>query len=186
MSTFIEEKRVDEYLVSLRQGDSSALDCLYEITSKQLYTICFTYLHDPHDSADALSDTYLAIVKNISKFRGENGYNWLYTIAKNICLNMLREKKKTLSVDFNDEETVNVLNLEHEDAPKMNDESGIIAIAKRVLNEKEFRVVVLHAINGMKFKDIAKLTGGIESSVRWQYNNSIKKIKNAYERRNAE
>jgi DNA-directed RNA polymerase specialized sigma24 family protein len=68
----------------------------------------------------------------------------------------------------------------------MNDESGIIAIAKRVLNEKEFRVVVLHAINGMKFKDIAKLTGGIESSVRWQYNNSIKKIKNAYERRNAE
>ena len=185
MSQFIEEKRVDEYLESLRQGDSSALDCLYELTSKQIYTVCFTYLHDPHDSADALSETYLSIVKNKDKYRGESGYNWMYTIAKNICLNMLREKKKTVSVDFNDEETVNVLHLEHEDAPRVSDESGIVAIAKRVLNEKEFRVVILHAVNGIKFKEIAKLTGGIESSVRWQYNNALKKIKNAYEGRNA-
>ena len=185
MSTFIEEKRVDEYLVSLRQGDSSALDCLYELTSKQIYAICFSYLHDPHDSADALSDTYLSVVKNISKYRGESGYNWMYTIAKNISLNMLRQKKKTVSVDFNDEETVNVLNLEHEEAPRVSDESGIVAIAKHVLNEKEFRVVILHAVNGIKFKEIAKLIGGIESSVRWTYNNALKKIKNAYEGRNA-
>ena len=184
MSQFIEQNQVDEYLGSLRQGDSSALDGLYEITSKQIYHICFTYLHDPHDSADALSDTYLAIVKNIEKYRGESGFNWIYTIAKNICLNMLREKKKSVSVDFNDEETVNVLHLEHEDAPKVFDESGIIAIAKNVLNEKEFRVVILHAVNGIKFKEIARLTGGLESSVRWQYNNALKKIKNAYEGRN--
>ena len=184
MSQFIEEKKVDEYLESLRQGESSALDWLYELTSKQLYNVCFTYLHDPHDSADALSETYLAIVKNINKYRGESGYNWVYTIAKNICLNMLREKKKTLSVDFNDEETVNVLHLENEDAPKVFDESGIVGIAKSVLNEKEFRVVILHAVNGVKFKEIAKLTGGLESSVRWTYNNALKKIKNAYEGRN--
>ena len=185
MSTFIEEKRVDDYLVSLRQGDSSALDCLYELTSKQIYAVCFSYLHDPHDSADALSDTYFSIVKNIEKYRGESGYNWIYTIAKNISLNMIREKKKTVSVDFNDEETVNVLNLEHEDAPRVFDESGIVAIAKQTLNEKEFRIVILHAVNGIKFKEIARLTGGLESSVRWTYNNALKKIKNAYEGRNA-
>ena len=186
MTTFIDERKVDEYLTRLRQGDSSALDPLYEASSKQLYSICYSYLHDPHDSADALSDTYLAIVKNIDKFRGDNGYNWIYTIAKNTSLNIIREKKKTISVDFNDEETVNVLHLESEDAPKIEDESGVVAIAKRVLNEKEFRVFVLHAINGLKFKEIAKLVGGLESSIRWQYNNSLKKIKNAYERRNAE
>ena len=96
---------------------------------------------------------------------------------------MIREKKKTVSVDFNDEETVNVLHIEHEDAPKAFDESGIVAIAQRVLNENEFRVVILHAVNGIKFKEIARLTGGLESSVRWQYNNALKKIKNAYEGR---
>ena len=138
------------------------------------------------DSADALSDTYLAIVKNIDKYRGESGYNWIYTIAKNTCLNILRSKKKTVSVDFNDEETVNTLHLEHEDAPKTADESGIIALAKSVLNENELRVVILHAVNGIKFKEIARLTGGLESSVRWQYNNALKKVRNAYERRTAQ
>ena len=98
---------------------------------------------------------------------------------------MIRSKKKTVSVDFNDEETVNTLQLEHEDAPKAADESGIIALAKSVLNENELRVVILHAVNGIKFKEIAKLTGGLESSVRWQYNNALKKVRNAYERRNA-
>ena len=97
---------------------------------------------------------------------------------------MLREKKKTVSVDFQDEETVNVLHLESEDAPKVFDESGIVAIAKSVLNEKEFRVVILHAVNEMKFKDIAKLMGGLESSVRWTYNNALNKVRNAYEGRN--
>lgn len=185
MAQFIDEHKVDEYLEQLRQGNSSALDWLYEYTSKQLYHVCYSYLHDPHDSADALSDTYLAIVKNIGKYKGGSGYNWIYTIAKNVSLNIIRDKKKTVSVDFNDEETVNVLHLDSEDAPKAFDESGIIGIAKSVLNEKEFRVVLLHAVDGVKFKEIAKLVGGLESSVRWQYNNALKKIKTAYERRNA-
>ena len=184
MSKFIDEVKLDEYLVGLRQGDSSALDRLYELTSKAIYSIAYTYLHDPHDSADALSDTYLAIIKNVDKYKGSNAYNWIYTITKNICLNMLRDKKKTVSVDFNDEETVNVLHLDSEDAPRVSDESGIIGIAKEVLKEKEFRVVILHAVNGMKFKEIADLVGGLETSVRWQYNNALKKIKTAYERRN--
>ena len=59
-------------------------------------------------------------------------------------------------------------------------------MAKSVLNENELRVVILHAVNGIKFKEIARLTGGLESSVRWQYNNALKKVRNAYERRNAQ
>ena len=185
MAQFIDEKIVDEYLTRLRQGESSALDCLYEATSKYLYSVCYSYLNDPHDSADALSETYLSVIKNIDKFRGSSGSNWLYTIAKNICLNMLRQKKKTVSVDFNDEETQNTLHLESEAPPEAVGESEIITVAKSVLNEREFRVVILHAVNGLKFKEIAKAVGGLESSVRWQYNNALKKIKSAYERRNA-
>ena len=185
MAQFIDEKRVDEYLTRLRQGESSALDELYGITSKPLYSVCYSYLHDPHDSADALSETYLSIVKNADKFRGSGGSNWLYTIAKNICLNMLRDKKRTVSVDFYDEETQNTLHLDSEAPPEVSEESEIVTVAKKVLNEKEFRVVILHAVNGLKFKEIARLVGGLETSVRWQYNNALKKIKTAYERRNA-
>lgn len=183
MAIFIETNIVDEYLAQIRQGDCSALDPLYEETAKPLYSLCYTYLHNHHDSEDALSETYLTAVRNIEKYRGENGFNWLFTIAKNTCLNMMRKYARTVSVDYDDEETVNALGLGEAQPLCIYDESGIIALSEKVLNENEFRIVILHAVSDIKFKDIAKIVGGLESTVRWQYNNAIKKVKTAYERR---
>lgn len=184
MAIIIErENKVDEYLTKIRQGESSALDPLYEETARSLYSLCYTYTRNHRDSEDALSDTYLMAVRNIEKYRGKNGFNWLYTIAKNICLNMIRKHARVVSVDYNNEETVNTLGLKEENAVRIHDESGIIALSEKILNENEFRIVILHAVNDLKFKDIAKIIGGLESTVRWQYNNAIKKVKNAYERR---
>ena len=182
MARIIELNRTDEYLSKIRQGDSSALEPLYEETSKPLYSLCYTYMHNQHDSEEALSETYLTAVKNMEKYRGSKGFNWLYTIAKNICLNMLRKKARYVPTDFNDEESVNVLGLSADSAP-IYDESGIVSLSEKVLSEKEFRILVLHAVNELKFKEIAGIVGSIESTVRWQYNNAIKKVKAEYERR---
>jgi len=183
MSRIIAKNTVDEYFTLLRQGDSSALSPLYDITSRPLYALCYTYMKNQHDSEDALAEAYMAIARGIDKYRGENGYNWIYTIAKNICLNMLQKKKRESPADFDDEETVNTLGLSEEREPVCYDESGIIALSQRVLSEKEFQIVVLHAVNEMKFKDIAKVVGGKENTVRWQYNNAIAKVRNEYEGR---
>lgn len=181
MARFIEKHKVDEYLTKIRQGESSALEALYDITSKKLYAMCYTYLHSHHDSEDALSDTYVAIVKSIDMYNGKNGFSWMYTIAKHICLNMLRRGSRSVSVDFDDEETVNTLHLSTQGDPKCFDESGIIALARRVLNQNELQIVILHAINELKFKEIAKIIDSKESTVRWQYNNAIKKVRESYE-----
>lgn len=182
MAHIIERNRIDEYLTRIRQGESSALEPLYEETSKPLYALCYTYMHNIHDIEEALSETYLSVIRNIKKYRGHGGFNWLYTIAKNICLNMIRKQTRTVTTDFNDEESVNVLGLS-EDAPQLYDESGIIALSEKLLSKKEFQILILHAVNGFKFKAIADIVGGIEATVRWKYNNAINKVKREYERR---
>lgn len=185
MTQFIEKTKIDEYLNDLRQGNSSALDSLYESTSRKIYALCYTYMKNQHDSEDALSETYMSIVRSIDKFKGKNGFNWIYTIAKNVCLNLLRRQKREVPVDCDDEETVNVLGISGETEITCYDESGIIALSQRALNENEFRIVVLHAVNGLKFKEIARLTDSKEATVRWQYNNAIAKVKKEYERGSA-
>jgi RNA polymerase sigma factor (sigma-70 family) len=101
MTTVSENERykVDKYLAMMQDGDSSAMEALYEATAKPLYTLCYTYMRNHHDSEDALSETYLSVVRNIEKYRGRNGFNWLYTIAKNICLNMIRKNGRTVAVE---------------------------------------------------------------------------------------
>ena len=185
MAHFVERQKskVDEYLLKIRQGDSSVLNLLYNETANQLYTLCYTYLRNKADSEEALSETYLTVIKNIDKFRGAKGFNWLYTICKNICLNIVRKNEKSVFVDFDDEKSANVLELGGESTIKLEDESGIIALSKEVLNEDEFQIVILHTLNDMKFKKIAKIVDGKESTIRWKYDNAIKKVKNEYERR---
>lgn len=181
MAEFIASSCVDEYLTAIRQGDRSALAPLYEETARPLYALCYTYMHNAYESEDALSETYLAALRGIGSYRGSSGFAWLYTIAKNVCRDLLRGNRRVTPVDFSDEETVNALPLASADAPRMPDESGIVALSERILSETDFRILVLHAVSGLKFKEIARIVGGIEATVRWRYNRAIQKIKNAYE-----
>jgi RNA polymerase sigma-70 factor (ECF subfamily) len=173
--------QINQYLIRLGQGDLSALGSVYELTSSSLYALCFSYLRNKFDSEEALTETYIAAKRHIEKFDGKNGYNWLYTIAKNICLNMIKKRKNEQLTDFQDEAAAKCEKFSYE-MPQVGD-SEIVTIAKSVLNDRELRILLLHAVGGCRFKEIAAMEGGLETTVRWQYNNALKKIRSAYEGR---
>ncbi len=168
-------KQIDYYLMDLKKDNNDALNVLYDLTHKQLYVLCYSYFKNREDSEDALFESYLRVKKEIFKFNGSNGFNWMYTITKNICINQLKKQKhhEFLEEEISDTSTIDAT----------NDESSIILeIAKELLNDHEFKVLLLHTVDGYKFKDIARITGRLEATVRWQYNNAIKKVKREYEK----
>lgn len=169
-------KKIDYYLINLQKDNNDALNSLYDLTHKQLYVLCYSYFKNREDSEDALFESYLKIKKEILKFNGSNGFNWMYTITKNICLNMLKTKKHC---ELFDEEINDISTLD-----TGSDENIIILeIAKETLTDHEFKILLLHAVDGYKFKDIAKIVDRLETTVRWQYNNALKKIKKEYEKK---
>ncbi len=154
-----------------------ALSPLYDLTSKPLYALCYSYFKNQQSAEDALSDTYLRAVKEINKFSGKSGFNWLYTIAKNICLNKLKRESREVKIDLQDEKTVNMLDEILSEEPTEIQDTEITDLAKKALNENEFKILIMHAVGGYKFKEIAGIFGKFEATVRWQYNNAIKKLK---------
>jgi len=164
-------------LKRLGQGQNSALGFVYDKTNRQIFTLCYSFLKNYEYAEDALQDTYLAVKKNIDKFSGNNGFNWIYTISKNICLNKLKNINKEISVDFGEEKTVNMFSSSQIKETEIKDESGIIALAGRTLDGNEYKIVMLHAVGGFKFKDIARIVKKLETTVRWQYNNAIRKLR---------
>ena len=176
----ITDADVSMQLVKIQNGDINALSELYDITSRHVYAVCFSYLKNRSDADDATSETYLKAVSNINKFRGRGGFNWLYTIAKNTSLNIIKKRGREIPTDFADEKNVNAMGASCDFGIVLDDESGIVALAQRVLGDAEFRIVILHAVCGLGFQEIAKSDGGIEATVRWRYNNALKKIRKAY------
>lgn len=174
---------INEYLKRMQDGDINALAPLYDCTSKHLYALCYTYFQNRPDSEDAVSETYLRVQTAIGSFNGTDGYAWMSTIARNICINMLKKNSRTVSVDMEDEEAVHAIGIDCAEESPTPGESEIVTVAKAVLNENEFRILILHAVNQEKFKLIAEAVNEAEATVRWQYHNAIKKVKKEYERR---
>lgn len=181
MSENSQQLILDEILISLKNGDNHAMDALYEKTNKRLLAICYGYLRSLPKAEDALHDSYVKIFENVNTFKGKNGYNWVYTICKNVCLNYIKKQKREVATDLDVEENA-YLFTDYIDAPTLKDESGILKIAEKVLNFQEYQIVFLHAVSGFKFKEIAKILNRFESSVRWSYNNALTKIRKEYER----
>lgn len=178
------QHNINEYLCRMKDGDSESLAPLYDCTVRHLYALCFTYFHNRPDSEDAVSETYLKIQTNIQKFNGTGGYMWMCTIAKNICLNMLKASSRIVSTDFTDDATLHsfgdVLAEQPEDR---SGEDALVSMAREILREKEFRIVILRVVSGENFRDIARVVDTNEATVRWQYHNALKKLQKECERR---
>lgn len=87
-------KTVNKLIVKIAQGDSRALELLFDLTKKPLFFVAKTYLFDKNKAEDVLSETYLKVVKGAKFFdKSKNGYNWLYEITKNTAFNENRKDK---------------------------------------------------------------------------------------------
>lgn len=91
----------DELLIKCKEtGDSFYFDQLYERYIPMIYGLCLKYLQNTEKSQDAVMDIYENISPKIAGYEIAIFKNWLYSVVKNHCFHVLREDKKTITVDF--------------------------------------------------------------------------------------
>jgi RNA polymerase sigma-70 factor, ECF subfamily len=85
----------------LQAGDRREFARLVEQYSPRLYRLIFRMLNNPQDAEDALQETFLKVFRHISSFDGRSALStWLYRIASNEALMVLRRKKpESISLD---------------------------------------------------------------------------------------
>jgi RNA polymerase sigma-70 factor (TIGR02960 family) len=72
-------------------GDDNAFRELAEVHSRELQVHCYRILGSVQDAEDALQETLVSAWRNLGDFRQQSSLRtWLYQIATNRCLSMLR------------------------------------------------------------------------------------------------
>lgn len=80
-----------DLLARARIGDEDAFRELVDPHRRELQLHCYRLLGSAQDAEDALQEALLAAWLGLSKFEGRSSIRtWLYRIATNRCLNMLR------------------------------------------------------------------------------------------------
>lgn len=105
----------------------------------------------------------------------KNILGYLFVLSRNIALDEIRKRKKQAEWESveNDREYANEEN-----------HAGfeVIEKCKELLNEKEFEIVILHVVNAMTHKEIARLKKKPLGTITWAYNHAIKKLKKGWDR----
>jgi RNA polymerase sigma-70 factor (ECF subfamily) len=84
-------------LEALRTGDRAEFARLIEAYSGVIYRLTLKMLHNTQDAEDALQDTFIKAYRGLPSFDGRSSLStWLYRIATNEALMMLRKRKRTL------------------------------------------------------------------------------------------
>ena len=162
------EQQLDRLIVRISGGDDDALAELYEKTNRGVFAFLYSYLDNREDSEDAMQDVYLKVKLHAGSYRhGSNARAWMLQIAKNIALNELAARTRTVDADLS-----RMAARDDDDG-----ELGITELMKKVLTEEERRIIALHVLWGYRHREIAEMTGCPVGTVTAKYNRSVKKLR---------
>ncbi len=88
-------ERLRAAMVRLADGDSAALEEIYDATRVKLFGICFRILGDRKEAEDALQDVYVNLWQRADRYDPDRAspISWLATFARNRAIDRLRTGK---------------------------------------------------------------------------------------------
>ncbi len=163
-------------LVSRAQtGDSDAFAELYAATFQRQYHFACCYLKDEYLAQDALQETYILALKNLSKLKDPSlVIAWLNQINFRVCYN-LRKKQQRYNMEMNDYDNISAEGSKaslSSAASNPEDEVILIDSNEYIMNQilklpfTEAQVIILKYYQNMKHEDIARLMDMSRSSVK--------------------
>lgn len=84
----------------LQTDRSEYLGDLYNRYIPLVYGLCLKYLKDASSAEDAVMQIFEVLLDKVGKFEIKEFRTWLYTVAKNHCLQLLRKTKREIVTDF--------------------------------------------------------------------------------------
>lgn len=167
------KRPVDEELIfKIADGDMDALHRLYDAVSGSVYGFALSIVKNKYDADDVLQDTILKVYSNAKDYKAHGKpLAWILTIARNSALSKLRESGKTESLDDQLSEPIDFSSVHNAE------KRILVETLFGCLNEDEKQVLILHAVSGMKYREISSFLDIPLNTVLSKYHRAVKKLK---------
>ena len=174
---------LDEFtLRQAQKADPQAFEKLVTPHEQLLWRVCWHYPRHQEDAADCLQEAMLKAWRAIRTYRGECSLSsWLYRIASTVCLDFLRKQKRLPVTESADEMAESgfhpVDNSPTPEAAALNAESGAqLRAAIDALPADMRTVLILYALEGRQYDEIAEITNTSIGTVKSRLNRARQKI----------
>jgi RNA polymerase sigma-70 factor (ECF subfamily) len=171
-------KVTEDDIKNLLQSDAEkAFRMLVELYGSRLYWHIrrIVVIHD--DADDALQNTFISVWKNLGAFRNESSlYTWLYSIATNEALSLIRKREKHSGVSLDSLEEY--FSNSAEGSTWFDGDEASIKLQNAILKlpDKQRLVFNMKYFDDMSYEEISQSLGTSVGALKASYHHAVKKI----------
>ena len=160
----------EEKLVRKAQkGDVEAFEKIISDYRSLVFNVSYRFSGNAEDAADMSQEIFIKLFKNINSFRFQSKLStWIYKIATNTCLDIVKKKKRDLAAfsldsDMEDEDGKSFSSEVADSAPtpdvvaERNEMTNAVNRAISMLPDDYRFAIILRDIQGLSYDDIAEV-----------------------------
>jgi RNA polymerase sigma-70 factor (ECF subfamily) len=174
------EPRPDIELVQeVQNGRRHAFTELMRRYQERVYWVARRIVGSHDDADDIVQETFVKAYLSLGEFRGDSSfYTWIYRIAVNMSLNVLRKRK--IWSYLHESELMTWILSSSDDPGKDLEHSEIETALQRVaakLPERQKAVFVMRYFDEMTYKEIAIVLNTSEGGLKTNYFHALRKVR---------
>ncbi len=169
--------RLEALLLAVAGGDREALAALYQSTRGAVYGLALSLLRSQEEAQDVTQDAFVRIWEKAPQYRPQGSpMAWMLAVVRNLALMRLRERGRFQPLAEEEWDAIPAR------TPGVTPEDrALLQTALGRLGDRERQVILLHAVSGLKHREIAALLELPLATVLSQYRRGLKKLKRAME-----
>lgn len=167
-------------------GDAGAFDEIVRHHERRVYGVARRLLTRPEDAEDAAQEAFLRLYRALGKLDPARPLApYLYRITVNVCRDLGRRRRRPVAVPLDQvhaaEEPADP-SAGPAEAARLAEERRIAAAALRALPERQRAALVLRDVQGLSTREVARVLGTTEVTVRTQISRARLKMKELRDR----
>jgi len=182
----------DEALMaSFRHGDARAFEVLVSRHRRGLLNFLLRSVGNQSRAEELLQDVFIRVIRAKGRYEQTARFStWIYTIARNICVDESRRAKfrRTVSLDSprrgrDGEEGASMLEMTAEAQVGVDDAAmgptlqARLAAAIDRLPDDQREVFYMRQLSGLSFKEIGEVVGAPENTVKSRMRYALEKLR---------
>ncbi len=179
-----------ELITRSQRGDAQAFDRLVSLTFQNVYNTAYRMVNNANDASDATQEAFIRAFKSIKSYRRDASFStWLYRIVVNVCLDIIRRKRRDpASASDLESDTDLPTGIGSPDRPPMPEQmaetrerQAVVHAAIGKLSEEHRTVLVLFDIQGLTYDEISETLGIPVGTVKSRLNRARMALKTLLE-----
>jgi RNA polymerase sigma-70 factor, ECF subfamily len=159
-----------------RPDELAAFERIMARSERPVLRIAQRLLNNPQDAQDAAQEVFLRLYQHLRKLDDARGLEpWLFRVTVNVCRDMARRRPRSVSLEETPDPVEPRPDAQH--AAEREQQREMVRRALARLGQKERAALVLRDVEGFSTREVARILGSSETTVRSQISTARLKLR---------